>query len=297
MGVYLSKPNLKKLSSSGGSDRLRFGFSAMQGWRMTMEDAHISEPTLTPDIALFAVFDGHGGDEVAKFCEKNFPEKLKKNASFLKGDYKTALEETFLEMDVMLLKMAANDGGDKGDAEEFSAAGCTANVVLITPAEIYVANAGDSRCYLYTEDNKTVPLSEDHKPDMVQERERITKAGGYVSNGRVCDNLNLSRAIGDLNYKRNTKAHPKEQIITAFPDVMIRKLEKSCRFLIIGCDGIWETVPASDICKMVWERVGKTDNANLVETCDFLLDRLIAKDTHDGTGCDNMSLIIVQFRT
>lgn len=291
MGVYLSKPNLKKLSASGGSDRLRFGFSAMQGWRMTMEDAHISEPTLTPDISLFAVFDGHGGDEVAKFCEKNFPEQLKKNAAFAKGDYRTALEETFLKMDVMLIESAAGAEG-----EEMSAAGCTANVVLITPTEIIVANAGDSRCYLFTEENKTVPLSEDHKPDMLQERERISKAGGYVSNGRVCDNLNLSRAIGDLTYKRNTKAHPKEQIITAFPDVVVRKLQKDCRFLIIGCDGIWETIPASDICKLVWERIGKTDNANLVEVCDFLLDRLIAKDTHDGTGCDNMSLIIVQFR-
>lgn len=26
-----------------------------------MEDAHIAEPNLDPDVALFAVFDGHGG--------------------------------------------------------------------------------------------------------------------------------------------------------------------------------------------------------------------------------------------
>jgi serine/threonine protein phosphatase PrpC len=33
-----------------------------------MEDAHIAETQLTDSISLFAVFDGHGGPEVAKFC-------------------------------------------------------------------------------------------------------------------------------------------------------------------------------------------------------------------------------------
>lgn len=26
-----------------------------------MEDAHITEPNLDPEVSLFAVFDGHGG--------------------------------------------------------------------------------------------------------------------------------------------------------------------------------------------------------------------------------------------
>lgn len=296
MGVYLSKPNLKKQSSAGENDRLRFGFSAMQGWRMTMEDAHISDPNFTPETSLFAVFDGHGGDEVAKFCEKQFGEALKKNPNFLKGDYKTALEETFMRMDALLVNSAVTDADGKQDYEECSAAGCTANVVLITPEDIFVANAGDSRCYLYKEDNKTQPLSEDHKPDNQLERERITKAGGYVSNGRVCDNLNLSRAIGDMTYKKNQKMTPKDQIISAFPDVKTCKLEKNCKFLLIGCDGIWETIPAEQICRLVADKIAKNPNPNLIETCELLLDKLIAKDTHEGTGCDNMSLIIVQFK-
>lgn len=37
-----------------------------------MEDAHISNPQLDEGIGLFAVFDGHGGLECAKFCEKYF---------------------------------------------------------------------------------------------------------------------------------------------------------------------------------------------------------------------------------
>ena len=47
-------------------------------------------------------------------------------------------------------------------------------------------------------------MSKDHKPDDEKERDRIIKAGGYISDGRINGNLNLSRAIGDLEYKKNT---------------------------------------------------------------------------------------------
>jgi protein phosphatase 1G len=48
-------------------------------------------------------------------------------------------------------------------------------------------------------------MSIDHKPDNVEEKRRIEKAGGFVSDGRVNGNLNLSRALGDLEYKKDTK--------------------------------------------------------------------------------------------
>lgn len=46
-------------------------------------------------------------------------------------------------------------------------------------------------------------MSEDHKPDDPAEKNRINMAGGFVSEGRVNGNLNLSRALGDLEYKSN----------------------------------------------------------------------------------------------
>lgn len=82
MGIYLSKPNTTKDSQVGENEKMSFGVSAMQGWRTNMEDAHICNTNLTDSTALFAVFDGHGGPEVAKFCEKYFSGELIKNTQF-----------------------------------------------------------------------------------------------------------------------------------------------------------------------------------------------------------------------
>ena len=45
---------------------------------------------------------------------------------------------------------------------------------------------------------------------MKNESARIKKAGGFITDGRVNGNLNLSRAMGDLEYKKNADLAPEE---------------------------------------------------------------------------------------
>ena len=59
----------------------------MQGWRAQNEDAHIHKVDIEDGISLMAVFDGHGGAEVAKFCENHFVSELKKDTDFREGNY------------------------------------------------------------------------------------------------------------------------------------------------------------------------------------------------------------------
>lgn len=59
-------------------------------------------------------------------------------------------------------------------------------------------------------EGKSEDLSKDHKPDDPIELARITKAGGYVKEGRVNGNLNLSRALGDLTFKADKTILPEE---------------------------------------------------------------------------------------
>lgn len=93
---------------------------------------------------------------------------------------------------------------------------------------------------------KAVPLSFDHKPTNEEEKTRIERAGGTVSNAggvpRVNGNLNLSRAIGDLKYKDNSALPPEAQIITAHPDVRVFELTPADDYFVLACDGIWDVL-------------------------------------------------------
>lgn len=72
----------------------------MQGWRTFMEDAHIQSLDFDgDDKAIFGVFDGHGGKEMALFVESIFISELMKTSEYKQGNYKGALEQTFLRMD------------------------------------------------------------------------------------------------------------------------------------------------------------------------------------------------------
>lgn len=297
MGIYLSKPNTTKSSGSGSNDKFEYGLSSMQGWRMSMEDAHLSELDIAPGISLFCVFDGHGGPEVAKFCAEYFGKHLLDNENFKQANYQKALEENFLKMDEILMSSEGPELLKPFKTEKEipnSFAGCTANVVLFTEDKYYIANAGDARAVMFSKKDEVLALSTDHKPEDPKELERIEAAGGYVSDGRVNDNLNLTRAIGDLEYKKNHNLTPQEQIISGFPDVEIRDYTTDDNFILIGCDGIWETMSTKDICEYARDQINaKVELSKIVEE---ILDKVIAKETIEGFGCDNMSLILVKFK-
>ena len=296
MGIYLSSPEIKKSPVEGENHFCKFAANSMQGWRMNMEDAHISDGAFDNDSALFAVFDGHGGAEVAKFCSKSFGNELKKTTEYKEGRYEAALKRAFLLMDEILVSPEGQKQikqlADKDSNE--SNAGCTANVILIRDKKIYIANAGDSRSLLY-KGGKVTRLSEDHKPDNEIEKQRISNAGGFIIDGRVNGNLNLSRAIGDLEYKKNPKIKPEEQLISAMPDVRVINMESGeDSYILMGCDGVWEILSDEEICRFVKERMAT--EKNLATILGELLDKCLAPDTTQGVGCDNMSAVLIKFK-
>ena len=107
MGVYLSKPCIDVHIQEGTYQDMVYTAGDMQGWRKNMEDDHIIEPNViipgSKDIAsVYAVFDGHGGKEVAVFCQYYFVEEMVKLDTFRTGQYDKALAETFLKIDTLL---------------------------------------------------------------------------------------------------------------------------------------------------------------------------------------------------
>lgn len=177
--------------------------------------------------------------------------------------------------------------------------GCTANVCAIDEGnkKIYFANAGDSRSVL-CKNGVAYPMSIDHKPELDTEKNRIYKADGWVSEGRVKGNLNLSRSLGDLEYKQNKKLPPEDQMITAYPDVVVESLTNDCSFIVLACDGIWDCLTNQEVCDFVSERLKKNPNTKLSRIIEEMFDMIVAPDiyTETGVGCDNMTCVIVQFK-
>ena len=305
MGPYLSSPIRDKKTNSGENQRVRFGSCEMQGWRNTMEDAKLVNLALDSNAMIFGVFDGHGGKEVAEFVSRHFCMELLNNRAYKDGNYEQALKDTFLRMDDLLrtqdgLKEVIRIAKDLPDNYPVQAdpsmmvAGCTAVVALVVRDTIYVANAGDSRCVLSRE-GRAVELSIDHKPDLPTERDRIIRAGGCVEDGRVMGNLNLSRSIGDLEYKKNSSIPAKDQMISAYPEVRIEGLGAKDEFLILGCDGVWDMLTSQECVNFVSQRIKTKNISNIAED---VLDRCLAPDiaSSGGLGCDNTTIVIVEIK-
>lgn len=292
-----------------------------------MEDAHITMTNFDKDISLFAVFDGHGGiaslhnlgQAVALFAQRNFPPLLKTSKAYKEKNYKQALIDVFMEVDRKLGseegreelikiyseikgKLLANRSISGGSLELDKIAdttGCTACVALITKTEIYVANAGDSRCVL-AKNGIAINMSEDHKPELEFERIRIEKAGGFVEENRINSVISLSRALGDLEFKRNKKYKVNEQMIISIPEVRKQKLTNECDFMILACDGIWDCLGSQNAVDFVVDKLDNDvdrDPAYLSSIASDMMDSIlaVALDEDDGLGCDNMTCIVICF--
>jgi len=295
-----------------------------------MEDAHICLQAVGSgdwaSVGLFGVLDGHGGEQVAKFCERHLPEELcslplalSGGSSSLASSLATALTCTFHRMDDLLrdqdatgaeLRALTNPPMQVPGRPQLSDrqvdpnhVGCTAVVCAITKDLLVVANAGDSRAVLCRA-GVAVPLSEDHKPNHPTETNRIEAAGGYVEfcgpgQYRVNGNLNLSRALGDLEYKQDQKLGPEKQIISATPDVQIESRSNEDEFLVLCCDGVWDVKSNQEVVDFIRSRLSasrQSDPTAMREALEALLDDCVSPDLKltRGLGGDNMTAVIVR---
>ena len=306
----------------------------MQGWRKRQEDAHVASISLgdKKNIDVFGVFDGHGGKEISQFVSNHFTQELVSNKN-LEVDMPQALKETFIKMDEIMIteegieeiKKYARKSKEEDDIQskkeppnsqmqliaqllepknpesnEISMrTGCTACVMSVDESKkkLYFANAGDSRVVMCKK-GVAYAQSEDHKPDMKSEKDRILNAEGWITDGRVKGNLNLTRGFGDLEYKQNKKLKPEEQMITANPDIKEVNFEDGIEFVIIGCDGIWDCLKNQEACDFVSKKLKENPEIKVSKIVEEMLDSIIAKDLYseNGIGSDNMTCIVIVFK-
>lgn len=227
------------LSSGKTTNRpiqLSTGLGYMQGFRPTMEDAHLSiingTTTDSHPVSLFAVLDGHCGKRVADLGARVLPDAFFSNPNLGKNNA-LAFVESIVQTDKTVFQtMGKTDGGS------------TVIAAAVANRMCFVACLGDARAVIYEAGGYTVAMSEDHKPQDPKETQRIIRCGGSVQMGRVCGCLAVSRALGDFEFKfAGQRFIPnKELMVSNVADIKQINLTDQSRFLLLACDGLWDVM-------------------------------------------------------
>lgn len=192
----------------------------------------------------------------------------------------------FLELDSKMRSLPEMTSGE-------DKSGTTAVCVFVSPRLIYIANCGDSRAVL-CRSGSPVFSTQDHKPGLPTERERIVKAGGSVMIQRVNGSLAVSRALGDYEYKKVEGRGPCEQLVSPEPEIFVRDRDDAVdEFLVLACDGIWDVMSNEDLCQYIHNRLLVTSNlqevtSQVIDTClHKVIIILIHISTLEGSFIDS----------
>lgn len=289
MGSFLDKPLTDKSTHTGAAHGMQWGSSAMQGWRVHMEDADIAQIGVGgfDKLCLFGVFDGHGGDMTSKYVGDNLAQTISEEEPF--KSVTSALETTPLSKALSLAhftmdrKLKCHPRMMSGDTS-----GSTGICGFVTPKDIVIANCGDSRSVLCREGGQAEPMSYDHKPTNPGEERRIVESGGHVSMKRVNGDLAVSRAFGDFMYKQ-AQLPPEKQVVSIEPEMKTVARSSGDEFLIFACDGIWDVMSNQQACDFIRNKItsGVSDVGKL---CELLIDECLELGSKD-----NMSVVLVVF--
>ncbi|KAK6177626.1 hypothetical protein SNE40_015687 [Patella caerulea] len=276
--------------------KLKGYVSAQKGEREEMQDAHVllndytsHIPQLHPSIsrlALYCVFDGHGGSRASRFASSQLHIVLRD--TFPKGDVNNVEKEirktfieTFKSLDENFLHKASKNKPSWKD-------GTTAVSVLVINDTMYIANLGDSKAILCRY-NKTsgkytaLPLTTDHSPSVYEERKRIQKAGGTVREGRVMGILEVSRSLGDGPYKNHG--------VSCLPDIKRCQLTDDDRYLMVACDGLWKSFTMEESIKFVNNILDTGEDCNSATQFETACTKLTSEAVLRLSG-DNVTVIL-----
>ncbi|KAM2921631.1 hypothetical protein COP2_043346 [Malus domestica] len=237
-----------KRGSEGLGARGGYGVVSLKGMRKEMEDAVRVEVGFGK-FDFYGVYDGHGGPDVAGACRERMHEVVAEAVEMegIKGknddkgdaiDWETVMEECFGKID-----------GEVSDIAAARMIGATAVVAVVAEEQVVVANCGDSRAVL-SRGGVALALSNDHKPDRVDELKRIEAAGGRVitwNGNRVLGVLATSRSIGD---------HYLRPYVISKPEVTVTKRTDQDEFLILASDGLWDVMSNDVACQVVKKCLG-----------------------------------------
>ncbi|PYH55057.1 uncharacterized protein BO96DRAFT_435407 [Aspergillus niger CBS 101883] len=257
----------------------------------------------TDSLAFFAIYDGHASDKVAEHASKNIRRLLISSGELRQGNYESAIERAIQAEEEELLQ------GFWAGEELFAVAGSTAALVVVnlTRGILVVANLGDSHVLLGEADG------EDHTSLKV--RHRIESAGGTLNtDGGVprVGGLNMSRALGDLQYKSPLKdigeqslssgqekagiePTKKGDLVSSYPSLKRYPLQSDRRyFLALITDGVTNTMDDETIMHQIAR--SKQDGMDADKVAAKITEKASGVPDSDNATCVTTLLFILLCR-
>ena len=196
-----------------------------------MEDfVHVEHPFAGRSDRLYAgVFDGHGGDRVARRASDEMHRLL---AAELETGHPTAtaIARAFRAFD---------------DAVAEEPSGSTAAVLVLQGNDLVVANSGDSYVVLVSPDG-VARLTTDHRLTNEAEYRRVVAAGAQLWGPYAClpdgTGLMCTRSLGDRPFRAIG--------IVAEPDLAARSLGAEDSWIVAATDGVWDGLDVEDVARL-----------------------------------------------
>nr|CCA26722.1 protein phosphatase 1E putative [Albugo laibachii Nc14] len=272
--------------------------------------------------AIYALFDGHAGVQAAQFANDRLAAYICAHHDFY-SNTRRAFDECFRRVDKEFLAQAAIEKwsagttvalvfirGNKlltaniGDSRAVVCLGEDALDVI----EEQTPGRKDERDRIeqqggWVKEERELHISKLHSMDLSDPRikEKAERIVRWVHIYRVNGELAVSRAIGDLEYKGRALS---EYAFWAFPeghdrvfhgDLVIPvpefkeiEITSDVAFLILACDGLWDTITSQEAVRHVRERLQKGETAEIAS-------RSLANLAIRSGSSDNVSVIVVRF--
>ena len=221
-------------------------------------------------IALYGVYDGHGGSGSSEFCKTRLLRTIMESLTdFSSLDaIKGCVVRGFIETENQFKATRTPYFFDYPDES-----GACLLVAIVFKNFLLFASAGDVRSLLVYADGTHERVSVEHPATLAQEKDRIHAAGCYISAGRINGNLSVARSLGDFHLKVGKSADNKEAIladptrhaVTCVPEITIITRKSKLHMLLLMSDGVGEghdmtnefiagssmTVPPEELAKFI----------------------------------------------
>mmetsp|Transcript_21500 Transcript_21500/g.53052 ORF Transcript_21500/g.53052 Transcript_21500/m.53052 type:complete len:351 (-) Transcript_21500:755-1807(-) len=302
-------------TDKGNNEWLRYASLSNAGYepdgnKKTNQDSFISIADHgDTTVSVFGVFDGHGasGHLVSGYVKREIPklmdkEQLKAASAQDASDAVAAVGKLWTNA-FERVNTALEDHKQIDTSLSGTTAVACAVIGQAGKRHVICANAGDSRAIIAYQEGgkyKAKELSEDHKPDLEPEMDRITKAGGRVEplideNGEpigphrvwlanmMLPGLAMARSIGD-DIAATVGVY-------ATPEIKHYNITERDKFMVIASDGVWEFLSNEEVIEIVVSCNGDAEMA-----CKEVCGRAYREWKAEEEVVDDITAVVTYFQ-